>query len=100
MSQKLDTSPAVIGIDIGKNSLHIIGQLGIVLSLSRPRVSLDYNILSFNITKPAQFLEKCAEPGASCVSQFGHRGRRVNNGNAVELAWLLRVRAGHRSGEH
>ena len=26
MSQKLDTSPAVIGIDIGKNSLHIIGQ--------------------------------------------------------------------------
>src|SRR5262247_3313426 len=26
MSQKLDTSPAVIGIDIGKNSLHIVGQ--------------------------------------------------------------------------
>ena len=26
MSQKLDTSPAVIGIDIGKNSFHIIGQ--------------------------------------------------------------------------
>ena len=26
MSQKLDTSPAVIGIDIGKNSSHIVGQ--------------------------------------------------------------------------
>jgi hypothetical protein len=26
MSQKLDTSPAVIGIDIGKNSFHIVGQ--------------------------------------------------------------------------
>src|SRR5206468_6129427 len=26
MSQKLDASPAVIGIDIGKNSFHIIGQ--------------------------------------------------------------------------
>jgi hypothetical protein len=26
MSQKLDTSPALIGIDIGKNSFHIIGQ--------------------------------------------------------------------------
>ena len=26
MSQKLDTSPAVIGIDIGKNLFHIVGQ--------------------------------------------------------------------------
>ena len=26
MSQKLDTSPGVIGIDIGKNSFHIVGQ--------------------------------------------------------------------------
>ena len=26
MSQKLDTSPAVIRIDIGKNSFHIVGQ--------------------------------------------------------------------------
>src|ERR1700688_2737885 len=26
MSQKLDTSPAVIGIDLGKNSFHIVGQ--------------------------------------------------------------------------
>ena len=26
MSQKLDTSPAVIGIDIGKNSFQIVGQ--------------------------------------------------------------------------
>jgi transposase len=26
MSQKPDTSPAVIGIDIGKNSFHIVGQ--------------------------------------------------------------------------
>jgi transposase len=26
MSQKLDSSPAVIGIDIGKNSFHIVGQ--------------------------------------------------------------------------
>src|SRR5882724_9254823 len=26
MSQKLDTTPAVIGIDIGKNSFHIVGQ--------------------------------------------------------------------------
>src|SRR4051794_14909261 len=26
MSQKLDTSPAVIGIEIGKNSFHIVGQ--------------------------------------------------------------------------
>ena len=26
MSRKLDTSPAVIGIDIGKNSVHIVGQ--------------------------------------------------------------------------
>lgn len=26
MSQKLDTSPAVIGMDIGKNSFHIVGQ--------------------------------------------------------------------------
>ncbi len=26
MSQKLATSPAVIGIDIGKNSFHIVGQ--------------------------------------------------------------------------
>jgi hypothetical protein len=26
MSQKLDTSPAVIGIDSGKNSFHIVGQ--------------------------------------------------------------------------
>jgi transposase len=26
ISQKLDTSPAVIGIDIGKNSFHIVGQ--------------------------------------------------------------------------
>src|SRR5260370_42513416 len=26
MSQKLDTSPAIIGIDIGKNSFHIVGQ--------------------------------------------------------------------------
>jgi transposase len=26
MRQKLDTSPDVIGIDIGKNSFHIVGQ--------------------------------------------------------------------------
>jgi hypothetical protein len=26
MSQKLDNSPAVIGIDIGKNSFHVVGQ--------------------------------------------------------------------------
>jgi hypothetical protein len=26
MSQNLDTSPAVIGIEIGKNSFHIVGQ--------------------------------------------------------------------------
>lgn len=26
MSQKVDASPAVIGIDIGKNSFHIVGQ--------------------------------------------------------------------------
>jgi hypothetical protein len=26
MSQKLDNSPAVIGIDIGKDSFHIVGQ--------------------------------------------------------------------------
>jgi hypothetical protein len=26
MSQKLDSSPAVIGIDIGKNSFHLVGQ--------------------------------------------------------------------------
>jgi hypothetical protein len=26
MSQKLDTSPTAIGIDIGKNSFHIVGQ--------------------------------------------------------------------------
>src|SRR5258708_23733429 len=26
MSQKLDTTPAVIGIDIGNNSFHIVGQ--------------------------------------------------------------------------
>src|SRR6516164_6758473 len=26
MSKKLDTSPAVIGIDIGKNSFHVVGQ--------------------------------------------------------------------------
>jgi transposase len=26
MSQKLDTSPGVIGIDIGRNSFHIVGQ--------------------------------------------------------------------------
>ena len=26
MSQNLDTSPAVIGIDIGENSFHIVGQ--------------------------------------------------------------------------
>ena len=26
MSQKLDTSPAMIGIDIGKKSFHIVGQ--------------------------------------------------------------------------
>jgi hypothetical protein len=26
MSQKLDISPAIIGIDIGKNSFHIVGQ--------------------------------------------------------------------------
>ena len=26
MSRKLDNSPAVIGIDIGKNSFHIVGQ--------------------------------------------------------------------------
>ena len=25
MSQKLDTSPAIIGIDIGKNSFHVVG---------------------------------------------------------------------------
>ena len=25
MSQKLDASPAVIGIDIGKNSFHVVG---------------------------------------------------------------------------
>jgi hypothetical protein len=26
MSQNLDVSPAVIGIDIGKNSFHVVGQ--------------------------------------------------------------------------
>ena len=26
MSRKLDNSPAVIGIDIGKNSFHIVGR--------------------------------------------------------------------------
>jgi len=33
MSQKLDASPAVIGIDIGKNSFHIVGQnqLGVIV---------------------------------------------------------------------
>jgi hypothetical protein len=39
MSQKLDTSPAVIGIDIGKNSFHIVGQANLVRStpLSGPQ---------------------------------------------------------------
>jgi hypothetical protein len=32
---------------------YVVSQLGIVLSLSRPGVSLDYGILSFDITKPA-----------------------------------------------
>ena len=33
MSQKLDASPAVIGVDIGKNSFHIVGQnqLGVIV---------------------------------------------------------------------
>ena len=31
MSQKLDTSPAVIGIDIGKNSFHMVGQRGAIV---------------------------------------------------------------------
>src|SRR5438477_7402908 len=44
MSQKLDASPAVIGIDIGKNSFHIIGQNqrgGIVLRQKWSRGQLE-----------------------------------------------------------
>ena len=39
MSRKLDNSPAVIGIDIGKNSFHIVGQANLVRStpLSGPQ---------------------------------------------------------------
>ena len=34
MSQELDTAIAVIGIDIGKNSFHVVGTIGVVRSYS------------------------------------------------------------------
>jgi len=37
MSQKLDTSPAVIGIDIGKNSFHVVGLDQRAAIVLRPR---------------------------------------------------------------
>ena len=63
-----------------------------MLSSSRPGVSLDYDILSLNIAKPAQFLEQRDKAGDSCFSQFSYRGRRVNDGNVIDLRRLPRLR--------
>ena len=51
MSQKLDTSPAVIGIDIGKNSFHIVGQN------QRGAVAVQRPTMKFVATKTADQLD-------------------------------------------
>jgi hypothetical protein len=38
MSQNLNSAVAVIGIDIGKNSFHVVGANCAILPLARPRI--------------------------------------------------------------
>jgi hypothetical protein len=56
MSQNPDTSPAVIGIDIGKNSFHIVGQNqrgAIVLRLSLSETQSCWQLISNRGDAPA-----------------------------------------------
>src|SRR5438477_11402224 len=78
MSQKLDASPAVIGIDIGKNSFHIIGQNqrgGIVLRQKWSRGQLETRLA--NLPPCLIGMEACV--GAHHLSRklrmLGHDGR-------------------------
>src|SRR3954468_19200924 len=78
MSQKLDASPAVIGIDIGKNSFHIIGQNqrgGIVLRQKWSRGQVETRLANL----PACLIGMEAGVGAHHLSRklqtLGHDAR-------------------------
>src|SRR3981189_1301924 len=78
MSQKLDTSPAVIGIDIGKNSFHIVGQNqrgAIVLRQKWSRGQVETRLA--NLPPCLIGMEACV--GAHHLSRqlqkFGHKAR-------------------------
>jgi transposase len=70
MSQKLDTSPAAIGIDIGKNSFHIVGQNqrgAIVLRQKRSRGQVEARLAN---------LPPCLIGMEACVGAH-HLSRRL-----------------------
>jgi transposase len=69
ISQKLDTSPAAIGIDIGKNSFHIVGQNqrgAIVLRQKRSRGQVEARLAN---------LPPCRIGMEACVGAHLHNGR-------------------------
>jgi transposase len=72
MSQKLDTSPTVIGIDIGKNSFHIVGQNqrgAIVLRQKRSRGQVEARLANLPLCRIG--MEACVgarRPGRSPIA--------------------------------
>ena len=57
-------------------------------------ISLDNEVLSLDVTEPTKLLEQ-RSPGRNApgLSEFGHRVRRVDNRDVVDLLRLLRVSA-------
>ena len=78
MSQKLDTSPAVIGIDIGKNSFHIVGQNQRGAIVLRQKWSRSQAEARFANMRPC-LIRMEADVGAHHLSRklqgFGHHAR-------------------------
>jgi transposase len=92
MSQKLDTSPAAIGIDIGKNSFHIVGQNqrgAIVLRQKWSRGQVEARLA--NLPPCLIGMEACAElPGilATPSDTLSPRMQRVIEALASDLRFV------------
>ena len=93
MSQKLDASPAVIGIDIGKNSFHIVGhnQRGAIVL-----ASLGIGLLRFPHRQPGESGLRCRAGGGGRVGvPYVELGRRDvhHDGWAHRLCCVLHCAA-------
>ena len=92
MSQKLDASPAAIGIDIGKNSFHIVGQNqrgAIVLRQKWSRGQVEARLA--NLPPRLIGMEACAElPGilATPSDTLSPRMQRVIEALASDLRFV------------